>query len=169
MERSKRLAISDKEREEIKRREIEQKATGFFHRYVEGHLSLTEILKEIAKMDERTQAAMKEILLSQWMDALSLNDEDEKLLKGIESLKSQSLDELRGRLRGLSQNYSEEKEHVRQKIREETAVKLREMGIYGSAVEPNVTGNKAMEKLLEGIDLAYRGKLRDVKEALRKL
>jgi len=169
MERSKRFAISDKEREEIKRREIEQKATGLFHRYVEGHLSLNEILKEIARTDEKMRTVIKEGLLSQWIDALSLNDEDEKLLRGIESLKSQSLDEVRGRLHGLSQKYSEEKEHVREKTREETAVKLRERGIYGSAVEPNVTGNQAMEKLLEGIDLAYREKLREVKEALRKL
>ncbi|RPJ11183.1 MAG: hypothetical protein EHM36_01955, partial [Deltaproteobacteria bacterium] len=91
MERSKRFAISDQERDEIKRREVEQKAASLFHRYIDGHLALHEVLKEIERADEKTRPVMKEILLSQWIDALSLQEEDERLLKGIESLKERSL------------------------------------------------------------------------------
>ena len=42
MERTKKIAISEKEKEEIKQKEVLQKATSLFHRYREGHLPLNE-------------------------------------------------------------------------------------------------------------------------------
>jgi len=72
MERTKKIAISKEERKEIKQKEILHKINGLFRRYMEGHLSLNEILKEIERMDEKTRPTAKEILLSQWIDALSL-------------------------------------------------------------------------------------------------
>jgi len=169
MERSKKVAISDEEREEIKRREIEQKATSLFHRYLEGHLPLHEILKELERMDEKTRTRVGEILLYQWMDALSLSDEDEGLLKGIESLKDRNLDDIRGKLRHLSLDRAEEKKTIEQKVKDQMAEELRGMGIYGSAVEPNITGNEAMKSLLETMDRNYREKMQEVKEVLRTL
>ena len=71
MERTKKFAISEKEKEEIKQKESLQKVTRLFHRYREGHLSLNEILKEIKKMEKKTATMVKELLLSQWIDALS--------------------------------------------------------------------------------------------------
>jgi hypothetical protein len=93
MERTKRMAISQEEREEIKRRGIVQKANSLFHRSMEGHLPLNEILREIERMDEKTRPMVKEILFSQWIDSLSLNGENEKLLGMIESLKGREIDE----------------------------------------------------------------------------
>ena len=61
MERTKRFAISNEEKAEIKRKEIMQKATSLFNRYLEGHLPLNEILKEIERMEEKTAKAVKEI------------------------------------------------------------------------------------------------------------
>jgi len=169
MERSQKIAISDQERQEFKQRECEQKATALFHRYIEGHLALHEVLKEIERMDEKTRAVTTEILLSQWIDALSLNGEEERLLMGIESLKGRSLDQVRERLHHLARCYSEAKAKACQKAKDEMAEELRGTGIYGSAVEPNITENQEMKNLLEGIDRAYQEQIREVKEALRSL
>ncbi len=95
MERTKKIGISEKERKEIKQKEIGQKVNALSHRYMGGHLPLSEILKEVEKMDEKTQTIAKEALISQWIDALSLKDEDEWLLTGIESLKHRSADQLK--------------------------------------------------------------------------
>ena len=64
MERTKKFKISEKEREEIRRKEILQKVTSLFHRYREGHLPLNEILKEIERMEEKAAKMVKEDLLS---------------------------------------------------------------------------------------------------------
>ena len=169
MERTKKFAISEKEKEEMKQKEVLQKATSLFHRYREGHLSLNEILKQIEKMEKKTAATVRESLLSQWIDALSLDDDDERILKGIESLKRRSIDEVKQKFNHLLAQYQREKEKVKEKVRAQFTEALRKDGIYGSAVEPNFEGGELWKKENEKLDLSYKAKLGEIKEQLRVL
>jgi hypothetical protein len=167
MERTKKITISKEEREEIRRKETLQKINGLFHRYMEAHLSLNEILKEIERMDEKTRPMAKEILLSQWIDALSLNDKEERLFKGIESLKERSIDEVKEKFHHLLSEYQKEMEKIKQAERSHMEEVLRREGIYGSAVEPNIEGSEHLEKELANLNHLYEGKLKEIKEQLR--
>jgi ElaB/YqjD/DUF883 family membrane-anchored ribosome-binding protein len=169
MERTKKIAISKEEREEIKQKESLQKVNGLFHRYREGHLSLNEILREIERMDEKTRTLTKEILLSQWIDALSLNEEDERLLRGIEALKGKNIDEVKEKFHHLLSQYRKEREKINQEVRAQAQEILRREGIYGSAVEPNIEGTQHLEKELGNLDHLYGVKLKEIKEQLRVL
>jgi hypothetical protein len=169
MERTKKIAISREERGEIKRKEILQKVNGLFHRYMEGHLPLNEILREIDRMDEKTRTLAKEILLSQWIDALSLNEEDERLLRGIEALKDREMEEVRAELHYLLSQYRKEREKIKQGIKVQLEEALRREGIYGSAVEPDIEGSQLWKKELEKLDHLQRAKLKEIKEQLRAL
>jgi hypothetical protein len=169
MERTKKFAISGEEREEIKRREVMQKATSLFHRHRDGHLSLTEILKEIERMEEKTGTIVREFLLSQWIDALSLDDDDERTLKGIESLKQRSIDEVKQKFHHLLSQYRGEKAKVRQKVRVQFEEALRKDGIYGSAVEPNLEVDLLWEKECGKLDEFYGEKMKEIKEQLKVL
>ena len=106
-ERTKNFDISAKEKEEIKQKEVFQKATSLFHRYLEGHLPLNNILKEIERMEKKTATTVKESLLSQWIDALSLDDDDERILKGVESFKQRSMDREKQKFHHLFSQYQE--------------------------------------------------------------
>jgi len=117
MERTKGIVVSEKEKDEIKQKEILRKATGLFHRYREGHLSLNEILKEIGRMEKKTAVTVKELLLSQWINALSLDDDDERTLKGVEALKERSIAEVKQRFDRLLSQYQREKDKVKEKAR----------------------------------------------------
>jgi hypothetical protein len=169
MERTKKVTISEKEKEEIKQKEVLQKATSLFHRYREGHLSLNEILKQIEKMEKKTAATVKELLLSQWIDALSLGNGDERILKGIESLKGRSLDELKQKFHYLLSQYQVVKGTIKEEVRVQFTKDLRRDGIYGSAVEPKLEGGELWKKENEKLDLSYKAKLGEIKEQLRVL
>jgi hypothetical protein len=169
MERTKKFAISEKEKEEIKQKEILQKATSLFHRYREGHLPLNEILKTIEKMEKKTATIVKELLLSQWIDALSLEDDNERILRGIESLKQRNIDEVKQEFHHLLSQYQSEKEKAKEKARIQCIEALRKDGIYGNAVEPNVEKNDLWAKEREKLDLSYKAKLEQIKEELRGL
>ena len=169
MERTKKFAISEKEKEEMKQKEVLQKATGLFHRYREGHLSLNEILKQIGKMEKKTAITLRESLLSQWIDALSLDDDDERILKGIESLKQRSIDGVKQKFHSLLSQYLSEKEKVKEKVKVQFTEALRRESIYGSAVEPNLEGGELWKKETEKLDLSYRMKLEEIKQQLRSL
>jgi len=169
MERTKKIAISEKEKEEIKRREIEQKVNSLANRYREGHLPLIEILRQIERMDEKTRATVKEILLTQWVDALSLNDEDERLLKGIESLKHRSADELKQEHHQLISQYQREKQSLKEKVRAQLIEALKREGIHGSAVEPNTEGSPLWKKESGELDHLYGAKLEELKKRWKAL
>ena len=169
MERTKKMAISEEEKEKIKRKEVLDKATGFFHRYREGHLPLNGILKEIERMEEKKGTMVKEILLFQWIDALSLNGEDERLLKGVESLKSRNIDEVKRKLHHLLSQYRIEREEAQHRVKVQLAKALRKAGIDGSAVEPNIEVSELWKKELAKLDHLYGIKMEEIKEQLRAL
>jgi hypothetical protein len=169
MERTKKIRISEREREEIKQKEIEQKVNALSHRYMEGHLLLNEILREMEKMDEKTQTLVKEALVSQWIDAVSLKDEDERLLRGIESLKDRSAEALKEKHHQLLSQYRKEKEKLKEKVRVQLSEALKREGIYGSAVEVNIEASPLWKKEGENLDHLHSSKLEEIREQLRNL
>ena len=169
MERTKRFAVSEKEKEEIKQKEILRKATSLFHRYREGHTSLNDILKEIERMETKTATTVKEYLLSHWIDAVSLDDRDERILKGIESLKERSIAEVKLKFRDLVSQYQREKEELKEKVGDQLREALKRDGIWGSAVEPKLEGSETWKRENENLDRSYQIKLDEIKEQLRRL
>ena len=149
MERTKHFTISEQEKEEMKQKEVLQKATSLFHRYREGHLSLNEILKGVERMEGRTATTVKEYLLSHWIDALSLDDDDERILKGVETLKGRSIDEVKQRFHHLLSQYLGEKEKLKE---------LQSESIYLQEEHAD-----ALERIKE-----FQEELREMKKALTK-
>jgi ElaB/YqjD/DUF883 family membrane-anchored ribosome-binding protein len=169
MERTKKFALSDKDKEEMKQKEVLQKACSLFHRYRDGHLSLNEVLKEVEKMEGKTATMVKQSLLSQWIDALSLDDDNERILKGIGSFNQRNFDEVKQKFHHLLSQYQEEKETLKEKMRVQLAEALKKEGIYGSAVEPNLEKSDLWKKEIEKLDLSYKMKLEEIKQRLRGL
>jgi hypothetical protein len=169
LERTKKIAISEKEKEEIRQKKLMEKAQGLFHRYREGHAPLSELQKEIERMDEKTSAAVRDFLLSQWIDALSLKAEDERLIKGIQWLKNGRLEGTPQGFRQLSSQYRQEMEKIRQETRTQLVEALKSDGITGSAIEPNVEGDLLWKEAVEKLDHLYGGKLEEIRKHLRNL
>jgi len=169
MERSKRFAVSEKEKDEMKQKEVLKKATSFFHRYREGNLSLNDILKEMEKMERKASITVREALLSYWIGALSLDDENEGILKGVESLKGKSIGEAKQKLDHLLSQYQDEKEEIKKKTGAQLVEALKRDGIWGSAVEPKLEGSELWKKENEILDRSYSIKLDEIKEQLRRL
>jgi hypothetical protein len=168
MERSKKYVVSDEEREEIREKEMMQKATALFHRYTGSHLSLHEMIREIEKMDEKTRKRVEDILLSQCVDALSLEVDPERLFSALESLEHQDLSDMKERFQNLFEGYHEEMEKAKQKMSLELAGALKNEGIYGDAVVPNVEGSDRWKEVLETTGRSWGAKLDEIKEMLRK-
>jgi len=169
MERTKKISITREEKEAIRRKETVQKATGMFHRYLEDRISLPEILKEIERTEDKAGAAIREMLCSQWIDAVSLDVENEKFLRGIESLQGGNVDAARQELRVLCSQYGKEKDEARQEMRTRLREALRKDGIYGSAVVPHVEESTEWKERLGTMEHAFGGEIEKVKETLRRL
>jgi hypothetical protein len=169
LERTRKMAISEKDKEEIRQKKLTEKVTSLFHRYQDGHAPLSELQKEIERMDEKTSVAVKESLLSRWIDALSLKSEEERLIKGIEWLNSGHPEETLQRFRHLSSQYREEIDKIWQEVRTQLGEALKREGIGGSAIEPNVEGDPLWKEGVEKLDHLYEKKLEEIRKQLRNL
>jgi len=169
MERTKKITISEREKEEIRQKELQEKAKGLFHRYREGHVPLNELQKEIERMDGKTSALVKELLLSRWIDGLSLRDQDERLIKGIEWLKDGRMEDVRERFHHLFFQYQEEVQKAKHDVRTRLEEDLRREGIEGSAIEPNVEGSSLWRETFEKLDHLHGEKLEKIRKELRDL
>jgi hypothetical protein len=167
MERTKKFAVSEKEKEEMKQKEVFQKATRLFHRYRDGHLSWNDVLKEIERMEGKAATTVKEYLFSRWIDALSLEDDNERILKGVESLKGREIAETRQAFHHLLSQYQAEKENLKEEMRVQLIETLRKEGFYGSAVEPNLDGSELWRKESERLTQSYGMKLDEIKQQLK--
>ena len=169
LERTKKMKISEEEKEEIRQKELMEKAKTLFHRYREGYAPLNEVQKEIEKMDEKTATAVRDFLLSQWIDALSFKDEDKRLIKGIEWLKNGRMEDVPERLRHSLSQYGEEKMKILKEVRIQLLEALRRAGIDGSAIKPNVEGSLPWKEACERLDRLYGSKMEEIKKQLRNL
>lgn len=169
MERSRRFALTEEEREEIKKKELEERASRLFHRYREGSFSLHDLEREMERVDEPQRAQVKAALLGLLIDALTLEGEYERVLSGIEWLKGSPLDAFRKRFHDLALSLSQEKEKVEQEGRKAMMEELKRMGFSGSAIEPNDAQNPETNRLRAALERSYQDQVQKLREALRNL
>lgn len=167
LERTKGLKISEKEREEIKRKEIVQKAESLAHRYREGSITIKEIQKEMERMEKKRATEIENHLIDHWLQGLSLTLRDERILDGIEALRNQPMDEIKREFRNLIVSYQEEKENTKQKLRTIILEGLKKEGFDGSAVDPCIESSPLWEKESLRIEQSYQEGLEKLKERLR--
>jgi hypothetical protein len=169
LERTRKMSISDEEKEEIKRREMEAKATGWFHRYIEDRASLPEILRSFEQMDEKAAAGFRAVLLSKFLDALSMDENLEKVVGGIEALKGRSIGPSKQELESLRSEYATEKEKAEEQLRAEMETCLMKEGISGTAVVPRVEKTRAWTEKMEGLKQTFQRRADEIKKSLATL
>ena len=169
LERIKKIEITEKEREEIKHKEISQKALSLANRYIEDALSLHEIQKEIEKIDDHTRKILKEIILSRWIEGLSLQSNDEKLITGIELLKERQLNEIKDEFQMTVKQFEKEKEKIREKLKTKLIDSLRKEGFEGSAILVDVDSSDLWKEENVKLNQSYEKKLKMIKEKLKSL
>jgi len=169
LERTKRFALSEKDKEEIRQKEIEQKTLSLFYRFRSNHLHLHEIQKEMERMDEKAREKVKEGLLSLLVETLSLEEDNEKMLRGVESLKRQPMDEIKIEFRELFTQYQQERNEIKQKVASQLLDDLKKKGIAGDAVEPNVEGSSLLKGESLRLSQKFYSRLEGIKEKIRIL
>ena len=169
LERTRKLAITQEEREEIKRQELLKKATGLSHRYVEGHVPLQEVLREIERMADQEKSKVKKLLLSQWMEALSLESNHERLFDGIESFGGMNVSDLRKKFQLLVSEYQMERKKAGQDIERQAIEDLRTEDISGTAVVPRLEGDPKWKECTQALNASFHKRVKEIKTALEQL
>jgi hypothetical protein len=137
MERTKNLVMDEKEKERSLIQEGENRLKGFVRRFLEGSVDVDDFRAQYDKLDlpEDSKRALVVDIVVSGFDV----GEDTKLFDLLHVV-DRSLDEgLRKELDSLEKQFSKALEKKSGEVRKRILNRLKEMGISGTALEPNLT------------------------------
>ena len=169
LEKTKILEITSKDREQIKRAELNAKIHAMLNRYMDSQGNREYLKDELGGLREEEREVVKRELLLQLMDSIDLAKDNGKAIAGIETLKGGKAARVLRKLRLLTSEYGASREKKAREIEEVLRQTLAAMGISGSAVEPSLEGKKEWIEAMEGLERDYGKRLGLLKEELLNL
>lgn len=169
LEKTKILEITSKDREQIKRAELDAKIRAILNRYMDSQGNLECLKDELEGLREEEREVMRRELLLQLMDSIDLTKDNGKAIAGIKTLKGEKAAKVLRRLRLLTSEYRSSREKKAREIEGILRQTLATMGISGSAVEPSLEGKREWIEAMEGLERDYGTRLGALKEELLNL
>lgn len=169
LEKTKTVEITSKDREQIKRAELNAKIHAILNRYMDSQGNREYLKDELKGLREEEREVVKRELLLQLMDSIDLAKDNGKAVEGIETLRGEKAAKALRELHLLISEYRSSREKKAREIEEVLRHTLAAMGISGSAVEPSLEGKKEWIEAMEGLERDYGKRLGLLKEELLNL
>ncbi len=166
MEKTKRLKVTPRDRERIKRRELTSRVNGIFHRYMDVQGNQAYLQKELEAVKGEEREAIERELLLLLLDSVDFSKDNEKVIRGIETLKGKMVEKTVERLRLLALEFKASRDERAREIEGILLRRLAAMGISGSAVQPSLEGKRDWIEALEGLQREYGNRLEALKQEL---
>jgi hypothetical protein len=138
MERVQKLDVSSEEMEQLRREEYTLKARGMVNRYLNRGLHIEGLIKELDRFNGKQKDIIFEALIFEFVNAVSISQNNERILKAIEILKKDKAKPHLDAIDKLSREFKEEKTALYKELEDEILEKLDKKGISGTAVQPNI-------------------------------
>ncbi len=133
MEKAKNLEVTEEEKVQIRKKEIEDKGKGMVQKFLDRVLRTEDIISEIGFMDEQAQEWIKKSILDDCMERINIERSNEDMLELVEKVLGLNP----APIRALIERFQKQLTHEAEKIRAKLAQELQEKGIRGSAVIAN--------------------------------
>ena len=156
MERTKDIVIDAKERQALQTKDIENKMRIALRRYLENLTNSQGTVRELNNIqgDEKTK---KSILIDLFLEEFDLNKENNKRLFAIFHLVDSTSQHghLKEEMEVLEKDFADEVKKREGIVRRHINNRLKEMGITGSAVEPNIEAWGEWQEALDEVQHSF--------------
>ena len=157
LEKTRNLTMSEEEKQDLAREELDKKIQGLVNRYVNGILNLDKFKEEMEKVDSGEPSAVHEIIKRHLMVLFDFDSDNEAIVSAFkEALKLDVAP-----LETLQREYRSEREKAEETRAKEALETLRAKGISGTAVIPNLNKIPEWNRFLDDLGKKYREKLTD--------
>ena len=137
MEKTKNLVMDEEERKLSALRDTENKIRATLRRYLEGMIERDDVEKEMEEI-KGDEGLKRSLLLDLLIEEFDIGSDNTRLLELFYIVNGGLQESLKKELATLKNKFKEEMEKRGMIIRERIAGRLREMGITGDGVEPNI-------------------------------
>jgi hypothetical protein len=158
MEKTKGLTLTEEEKQSFKEQELTGKVRGLVQRTLGGSVSRERFEEELAALARRgvDPVTVKRGLIKECIQEIRLGEDNEAVLKMLEILPGIDLAALRTVLAESEKELLTRREAQEKRL----MMRLREKGISGSAVVPNLDADREWEPVLAKLKEDLRSALR---------
>jgi hypothetical protein len=154
MERTKGLTMSEDEKRAVKEREASGKIKGLVQKCLDGAIDSGRFQKEVAmlKSEMGEDQMVGRLLGEECLDRVELGKDNKQLLEMLEKTSNVDVPALKEKMKELEKQVNKEKMSRERRL----ASALRERGISGSAVIPNISADPGWNEYLGKMKQAFK-------------
>ncbi|HVN96155.1 MAG TPA: hypothetical protein VMT62_06985 [Syntrophorhabdaceae bacterium] len=160
MERTRNIVIDEEERQDLMKKDMDNKVRAALRRYMEGMTDPQSAQRELGgiKGDEKARDA---ILAGLLIERFGLSREtNQRLFLLLHLVTDPSrYKELEGELKALEDDFADEANRRRVVVARDIGDRLKQMGVTGSAVEPNVETWDEWKQGLHQVEMSFSARL----------
>lgn len=165
MEKTKNLIMDEEERRLSALRDTENKIRATLRRYLEGMTEKDDVKKEMEEI-KGDEGLKRSLLMDLLIEEFDIGSDNTRLLELFYIINGGLKESLKKELATLQNKFKEEMEKRGMIIRERIAGRLREMGITGDGVEPNIEEWDEWKEGLEESGAVFKKRIVEWKDKL---
>jgi hypothetical protein len=157
-EKTRNLTLSDEEKLSLAREKLDKKVQGLCNRYLDNFFPLNRLkdeMEKIASTDrELAYSCLKKFLLSRF----DLDGNNSLIMSALGEIARWDITSLKN----LQKEYNAEKEGTKKAFAEKSLLALKESGVSGSAVVPNLDNISEWNEFLKTLRKRYQERLQTI-------
>ncbi|MCX7857034.1 MAG: hypothetical protein N2513_03490 [Deltaproteobacteria bacterium] len=165
MEKTKHLIMSEEEKKEQEKRDLENKIRALLRRLKEKFIEKDDVVKEFNSLRDNNQ---KRIFVKVALDELSLAEENEEIISVLALIDKDIKLKADTGLKAMKKAFNEELEKREMIMKERIREKLMKMGLQGDALTINVEAWEEWSEAITEVNGIFTRRLEEWKESVIK-
>jgi hypothetical protein len=158
MEKAKGFTVTEDEKKEFRRREVEGKMKGIFQKYLDGGFNIDRAVEEIETLSRAQGDIVKEVFGKECAGRVTVQGENGPVLDLIKKTMGTDISAIEGAVSHAVNSLRKLEAEQKKKILE----RFEQRGISGSAVIPNLNADPEWIGLVEKTEADLRRKVEDL-------
>lgn len=155
MEKTKDMTPTNEEKKAFRKKEIQGKVKGLLMKFLDGFLDLDNLKNKIAPFEEKDHAAVRNVLINDCLDRIDPEADNAFPFDILQHVTGIDIEPIRKLLSDFSTTLEGERHGYEQRL----SSRIREKGISGSAVLPNLEADADWTHFLQESKMRFREKI----------
>jgi hypothetical protein len=160
LEKTRDLTLSREEKLSLAREELDKKLHGILNRYLDNLLPLSRLKEEVEIIDSKEHGLSYKLIKKHLLAHFDLDGENSSVLSALSEIAGFDILPLTV----LRKEYQAEKEETKRAFNDSALLSLKERGVSGSAVVPNLSQDSDWDQFLKGLRKRYRERLKIIED-----
>ncbi|UCE35286.1 MAG: hypothetical protein JSV40_05120 [Deltaproteobacteria bacterium] len=160
LEKTRNMTLSKEEKRDLAREELDKRIRGIVGKYLDDLLPLNRIREELESIESDEPELTYKLFTVHLLAHVDLDVDISAVLSALKEVVGFDT----APLEALQQEYKAEKETARRSFAEYTLSALKERGVSGSAVAPNLDGIPEWVQFQRELSRRYRVRLEEISE-----